>query len=205
MTTRWQRSDGLRGDDYDARWREMAAAGQDIHGEADLVESLLDGGRRVLDAGCGTGRVAIELARRGLEVVGVDADESMLAAAREKAPALEWVHADLADPDSATGPFDLVLAAGNVMIFLEPGTESQVMGNLAGVLRPAGLLVSGFTVRPDRLTLSRYDELAQRSGLDPVSRWSTWDRSAFTGGEYAVSVHRRRPGGAFSVRGTSPG
>jgi len=80
-----------------------------------------------------------------------------------------------------------------------------VMGNLAGVLRPAGLLVSGFTVRPDRLTLSRYDELAQRSGLDPVSRWSTWDRSAFTGGEYAVSVHRRRPGGAVSVRGTSPG
>jgi SAM-dependent methyltransferase len=185
MTTRWQRSDGLRGDDYDARWREMAAAGQDIHGEADLVESLLDGGRRVLDAGCGTGRVAIELAHRGLEVVGVDAD--------------------LADPDSATGPFDLVLAAGNVMIFLEPGTESRVMGNLAGVLRPAGLLVSGFTVRPDRLTLSRYDELAQRSGLDPVSRWSTWDRSPFTGGEYAVSVHRRRPGGAFSVRGTSPG
>ena len=57
MNTRWQSTDAPRGDDYDARWRALAATGQNVHGEADLVETLLrdSGGTRVLDAGCGTG------------------------------------------------------------------------------------------------------------------------------------------------------
>lgn len=192
MTTRWQLSDGLRGDDYDARWREMAAAGDSIHGEADLTESLLDGGNRVLDAGCGTGRVTVELARRGIEVVGVDADPAMLAAARAKAPTLRWVDADLAEPlELAGGSFDLVLLAGNVMIFLEPGTEGRVLDNLAGLLVPGGLLVAGFSLLPDRLGLDRYDRLAESAGLGLRDRWATWDRQPFRGGDYAVSVHRR--------------
>ncbi len=67
----------------------------------------------MLDAGCGTGRVGIELASRGFTVTGVDADAGMLAAARRKAPELPWVQADLADlgPEPA-GPFDAVLLAG---------------------------------------------------------------------------------------------
>ena len=95
MNTRWQGSDAPRGDEYDARWRTLAAQGANVHGEADLVETLLreKGRTRVLDAGCGTGRVAIELARRGFSVVGVDADAPMLAAARAKAPELAWLQA----------------------------------------------------------------------------------------------------------------
>jgi len=191
--TRWQRSEVPRGDDYDARWRKLAASGQNVHGEADLVESLLrqSGGSSVLDAGCGTGRVAIELARRGFSVVGVDADAPMLAAAKSKAPDLSWVEADLADPGSAVpGPFDLVLLAGNVMIFLEPGTEARTLAALAARLAPGGLLVAGFSVRADRLTLERYDQLAGDAGLQLVSRWATWDGEPFEGGDYAVSVHR---------------
>jgi SAM-dependent methyltransferase len=191
--TRWQRSEAPRGDDYDARWRRLAASGQNVHGEADLVESLLreSGGTSVLDAGCGTGRVAIELAGRGLSVVGVDVDARMLAAARSKAPDLSWVEADLADLASAVpGPFDLVLLAGNVMIFLEPGTEARTLAALAARLAPGGLLVAGFSVRADRLTLERYDRLAGDDGLQPVFRWATWDRQPFEGGDYAVSVHR---------------
>jgi 2-polyprenyl-3-methyl-5-hydroxy-6-metoxy-1,4-benzoquinol methylase len=53
----------------------------------------------VLDAGCGTGRIARELARRGLAVVGVDLDDVMLATARRKAPDIEWHTADLATVD----------------------------------------------------------------------------------------------------------
>lgn len=191
--TRWQRSEVPRGDDYDARWRRLAASGQNVHGEADLVESLLrdSGGNSVLDAGCGTGRVAIELAGRGLSVVGVDADAPMLAAAESKAPGLSWVEADLAALGSAVpGPFDLVLLAGNVMIFLEPGTEARTLAALAGRLAPGGLLVAGFSVRADRLTLERYDRLAEDAGLHPVCRWATWDGEPFQGGDYAVSVHR---------------
>ena len=67
-------------------WRALAAEGKSIHGEADLVCRFEPGS--VLDAGCGTGRVAIELAARGIDVVGVDLDPAMLDHARLKAPSL---------------------------------------------------------------------------------------------------------------------
>ena len=193
MTTRWQRTEAPRGDDYDARWRSMEAAGHNIHGEADLVEALLadSGGSSVLDAGCGTGRVGIELARRGVRVTGVDADGEMLAVARAKAPDIDWYEADLSDPDGLPdGSFDIVLLAGNVMIFLDPGTEDQVLTNLVGRLAPGGLLISGFSLRPDQLSYEDYDALASSSGLAPVARWATWERQPFADGDYAVSVHR---------------
>jgi SAM-dependent methyltransferase len=196
VTTRWQRAEVPRGDDYDARWRALAASGQSIHGEADLVVGLVSAGGRILDAGCGTGRVAIELARRGFDVVGVDVDAGMLDTARAKAPELTWVEGDLAAdlaPEHA-GPFALVLLAGNVMIFLEPGTEQPVLANLTRRLVPGGLLVAGFSLRPAGLTVDRYDALAATAGLVPVHRWATWDRAPFSGGDYAVSVHRRESG-----------
>ena len=193
MTTRWQRTEAPRGDDYDARWRSMEAAGHNIHGEADLVEALLadSGGSSVLDAGCGTGRVGIELARRGVRVTGVDADGEMLAVARAKAPDIDWYEADLSDPDGLPdGSFDIVLLAGNVMIFLDPGTEDRVLTNLVGRLAPGGLLISGFSLRPEQLSYEDYDDLASSSGLAPVARWATWERQPFADGDYAVSVHR---------------
>ncbi|MCV7226360.1 class I SAM-dependent DNA methyltransferase [Mycolicibacterium komossense] len=193
MSTRWQRTGAPRGDDYDARWDALAAQGHNPHGEADLVEELLReaGGSRVLDAGCGTGRVAIELARRGFAVTGVDADAGMLNAARVKAPAQTWIEADLADLSGhVDGVFDLIVLAGNVMIFLEPGTEGDVLRDLAARLRPGALVVSGFSLRPDRLSLGDYDTLATAAGLEPVARWGTWDRRPFDDGDYAVSVHR---------------
>src|SRR5690606_13138639 len=82
---------------YDARWAEMERRGLSIHGEADFVAGYAP--RSVLDAGCGTGRVAIELARRGVDVVGVDRDQQMVDAARAKAPELRWQVDDLAVVD----------------------------------------------------------------------------------------------------------
>jgi SAM-dependent methyltransferase len=196
VSTRWQGSDAPRGDAYDERWSRLAAEGQNVHGEADLVEALLreSGGTRVLDAGCGTGRVAIELAQRGFSAVGVDADAPMLEAARTKNPQLDWIQADLADlARSVDAEFDLVVLAGNVMIFLAPGTEGRVLHQVAARLAPGGLVVAGFAIQRDRLSLSEYDRLAEMAGLEPVARWATWDRAPFTQGDYAVSVHRRRP------------
>ncbi|MBB2992973.1 SAM-dependent methyltransferase [Mycolicibacterium iranicum] len=193
MSSRWQQSDRPRGDDYDARWQKLAAAGQSIHGEAGLIEQLLHGidGTSVLDAGCGTGRVAIELAARGFSVVGLDADPAMLGAARAKAPDLRWVEADLVDTDSRVeDTFDVVAMPGNVMIFLDRGTEATVVSQLARRLTPTGLLVAGFQLTTGRLTLARYDEVAAAAGLELVNRWATWDRRPYEGGDYAVSVHR---------------
>ena len=99
--------------------------------------SVNSGGTRVLDAGCGTGRVAIELAARGFSVVGVDADSGMLSTARAKAPGLEWIEADLSDlTPRLDAEFDLVLLAGNVMIFLQPGSEGRVMNELSACRAP---------------------------------------------------------------------
>ncbi|STZ62629.1 methylase involved in ubiquinone/menaquinone biosynthesis [Mycolicibacterium tokaiense] len=192
MGTRWTGTDAPRGDDYDRRWRRLARAGQNVHGEADLAQHLLQetGGTRVLDAGCGTGRVAIELAARGYSTLGVDADEGMLTAARSKAPGLSWVLGDLSTWE-APEPVDLALLAGNVMIYLAPGSEAAVLQRMAATVVDGGLVVAGFTLRPDRLGLSDYDRHAEAAGLTPVHRWATWDRAPFTGGDYSVSVHRK--------------
>ena len=180
-----------RGADYDRRFSDLAARGMDVHGEANLVAAL--GPRSVLDAGCGTGRVAIELARRGIEVVGVDIDPAMLEAARTKAPDLTWIEADLATVDLRR-TFDVVAMAGNVMIFVAPRTEGAVVARMAAHLAPGGHLVAGFSLRSHGLDLARYDRLAQAAGLELVGRWGTWDRDPFVpGGQYAVSVHRRGP------------
>ncbi|MDQ3979099.1 MAG: class I SAM-dependent methyltransferase [Actinomycetota bacterium] len=165
----------------------MAARGENVHGEADFVESLQP--RSVLDAGCGTGRVAIELARRGVDVVGVDLDPAMLEQARAKAPEVAWVHGDLAEVDLGRR-FDGVVLAGNVMIFLAPGTEAAVVANMARHLGPSGALVAGFQLKPGRVSLDDYDRHAAAAGLRLAERWATWDRAPFAGGEYTVSVHR---------------
>jgi SAM-dependent methyltransferase len=187
---RWLESDVPRGQHYDQRFDDLAAAGHDMHGEATLVDAYGPG--RVLDAGCGTGRVAIELDRRGHSVVGVDLDPEMLAVARAKAPHLTWTEGDLADPDLDLGPaFDTVVLAGNVLIFVTPGTEGAVIGGLARHLRPGGRLIAGYSLQPGRLQVEAHDRLAARAGLELEDRWSTWDRQPFSGfSTYAVSVHR---------------
>ena len=193
--SRWtERDDVARGHEYDARWRALADAGESIHGEADLISTLLDGhaGASVLDAGCGTGRVGIELARRGFDVVGVDLDPGMLDTAKEKAPEVDWILGDLVDVE-LDREFDLIAMPGNVMIFVAPGTEGGVLSNLVRHLRPSAFLVAGFQLGSGKLSLSEYDMLAAASGLSLVNRWSTWDRVPFTTDEYAVSLHERRP------------
>ena len=59
---------------YIERFRSMAAEGQDLDGEARLVDAMVPRGARVLDAGCGPGRVGGRLAALGHHVVGVDID-----------------------------------------------------------------------------------------------------------------------------------
>ncbi len=179
-----------KGDDYDRRFRDQEAAGLDVHGEAGFVAALAPG--RVLDAGCGTGRVAIELARRQIPVVGVDVDPEMLHSARTKAPEIDWRLGDLATVALPEDHFDVVVMAGNVMIFVEPGAEAAVVANLAPALVPGGALVAGFQLRHDRISIQGYDGICTQVGLVLVERWSTWDRLPWSPhDDYAVSVHRR--------------
>jgi SAM-dependent methyltransferase len=190
-TNRWMERDVPRGARYDQRFEDLAASGADVHGEAALVHSY--GPESVLDAGCGTGRVAIELDRRGHHVVGVDLDPGMLEAARMKAPQLSWIVGDLADEQLVLDrQFDVVVMAGNVLIFTSPGTEQKVVSNMAAHLVPGGRLIAGYSLQRDGFSVTTHDELAARAGLILEDRWSTWDREPFgEGSTYAVSVHQR--------------
>jgi SAM-dependent methyltransferase len=181
---------------YEDRWNRLAAGGQAVHGEADLVASYTP--RRVLDAGCGTGRVAIELDRRGIDVVGVDLDDDMLDVARRLAPHIGWLHADLAR-DPLGGPYDLVVMAGNVPVFCRPGERRALVANIAAHLEPDGRLIAGFSLESgeDAITLDDYDDACAAAGLRIESRWSTWDRARFAPPrgphpDYAVTVTTRR-------------
>ncbi|MEM8923805.1 MAG: class I SAM-dependent methyltransferase [Actinomycetota bacterium] len=174
-------------DEYAGRWDRLAAEGADVHGEADFVDRL--GARRVLDAGCGTGRVALELARRGRHVVGVDNDAEMLAYAREASGAIEWVLADLAAV-RLDERFDAVVMAGDVLHYVAPGDASTVVANLTRHLDPTGRLVNGGSVaEPDQI--HHYDNWCRSAGLTLEVRYASWDRIPFDRpGHYAVSVHR---------------
>src|SRR5665647_821424 len=85
----WRRAVDL--DEYEQRWQRIAEAGGNPHGEVDFVMQYAP--RTALDAGCGFGRVAVELSARGVTTVGVDLDPDLLERARRIAPDLEWHHA----------------------------------------------------------------------------------------------------------------
>jgi 2-polyprenyl-3-methyl-5-hydroxy-6-metoxy-1,4-benzoquinol methylase len=186
--SQWRSANDL--EEYHTRWQRLEATGQSAHGEADFIESLHP--PSVLDAGCGMGRVAIELARRGIDVVGVDLDEELLDFARRSEPSLRWVHADLLSM-RLDRTFAVVAMPGNVMVFCRPSDRSGIIRNCAAHLEPSGSLVAGFQLESadDSLTLADYDEMCVESGLELTERWSTWERDPYRGDDYAVSVHRR--------------
>ena len=148
-----------------------------VHGEADFLERFRPA--TVLDAGCGTGRVAAELARRGIDVVGIDRDPSMIATSRQLAPGVEFHVADVADV--AVGRrFALIVMAGNVPLFTPEGTQAA--------------LVAGFQLGRG-YTVGQYDGDCRAAGLEEEVRLATWDGDPFDpAGGYAVSVHRRPVG-----------
>jgi len=182
---------------YIDRFRRMAADGTDLAGEARLLDAVVGRGARILDAGCGAGRVGAELAARGHTVVGVDVDPELIAAAQADHPGPAWLVADLAELDLvAMGeptPFDAAILAGNVMAFVAPDTEARVLARVADHVRPDGVVVIGFGL--DRgYALTDFDGHAAAAGLDLEHRFGTWDlRPIVADSDFAVSVFRRAP------------
>ncbi len=180
---RWRAEIDL--DEYDARWERMAAAGEDVHGEADFVAALAPAS--VLDAGCGTGRVAGELARRGIDIVGVDADPDMLQRAVARWPALTWSCADLTTLE-LDRRFDVVVMAGNVLPFAEPADRPAIVAACARHLDRATRRGAG--LQPAWPSVEDLDGWCAAAGLELSERYGGWDRAPFAAGaRYAVSVY----------------
>lgn len=181
MTTEWN------GNDYQQRFDDLAAKGVDVHGEVAFLMRYHPAS--VLDAGCGTGRVAVELHNRGVKVVGADIDKSMLATARQLGPTIDWVEADLAWLELHQ-TFDIVVMAGNVPLFTPAGTHAMVVAGCARHIASHGRLVSGFQLGRG-YELADYDMHCANVGLTLEDRFANWDGDHFPdgGSGYAVSVH----------------
>ena len=188
---------------YARRWDEMVAEGRDIDGEARLADAMAPRGARILDAGCGQGRLGAYLARRGHRVTGVDLDPVLVEVARSATPEVDWEVADLAGQGWAPGPFDLAVSAGNVLAFVDPADREAVLRNLADRLAAPGQGTGGCTGRLvvgfglDRgWTLDRFERDADAAGLRVVHRFGTWDLEPFDEGEvdggFLVAVLVRR-------------
>ena len=167
---------------YIQRFKDLAAAGQDLVGEARLVDALLPRGARVLDAGSGTGRIAGHLAAVGHDVVGVDGDPVLVAAAAEEHPGPRFLTGDLAELDlpgrGIAEPFDAIVCAGNVMTFLAPSTRVDVLRRLLAHLRPGGRAAIGFGAGRGY----EFDDFladAAAAGWAPDLLLSTWDLRPF--------------------------
>ena len=119
------------------------------------------GARRVLDAGCGTGTLAILLAGTGRDVIGADPAAASLDVARSKdgASAVTWVHAGAAGVPRAHA--DLAVMTGNVaQVFLTDADWAQALRAVGAAVRPRGHLVFE-TRRPERRA---WEEWAAEAG-----------------------------------------
>lgn len=180
---------------YVDRFRKLAAKGADLDGEARLIDAMIPRRSRVLDAGCGTGRTGAALAARGHDVVGVDADPVLIEAAVADHPGPRWINADLATLDlgvfGESEPFTAAVLAGNVLVYVAPGTEAAVLDHITGHLIPDGMIVIGFAT--DRgYRVSDLDRDASAVGLAVEHRFATWDlRPWREDASFAVTVLRR--------------
>jgi SAM-dependent methyltransferase len=170
----------------------MAADGHDLDGEARFVDALAPRQARILDAGCGPGRVGGRLAALGHHVVGVDVDADLIAAADRDHPGPTWITADLAELDlSSVGisdGFDVIVSAGNVMPFLDPATRSEVVKRLAAHLSPDGRLAVGFGAGRG-YDFDDFFADAAKAGLRDELRVSTWDLRPFSASsDFLVAV-----------------
>ncbi len=167
---------------YVQRFRDLAAAGHDLVGEARMVDAMLPRGARVLDAGSGTGRIGGFLASVGHEVVGVDGDPVLVAEAERLHPGARWLVGDLAELDlPAAGidePFDVVVCAGNVVTFLAESTRTEVLRRMRAHVRPGGRAAIGFGAGRGY----EFDDFladARSAGWAPDLLLSTWDLRPF--------------------------
>ncbi|WP_433561517.1 class I SAM-dependent methyltransferase [Nocardia sp. CA-151230] len=180
---------------YVERFRRLAAEGADIVGEARMIDAMLDRGSRVLDAGCGPGRVGGYLHEAGHVVVGVDVDPVLIAAAEHDHPGPTWIVGDLAELDlparNITADFDVIVCAGNVMTFLAPSTREAVLAGFARNLAPGGRVVTGFGA--DRgYEFPQFLADAENAGLAVDLQLSTWDLRPFTDqSDFLVAVFSR--------------
>ncbi len=150
MTPDWQLPPGVdRGlwdylhsremvDGYDAQMAASPLAATDI----DFCEKHFPQPGRLVDLGCGTGRLAHHFSRRGCECVGVDLSEAMLARAKQTPSNITWLQANLVDVDLPTASFDYAASLFSTLgMVRDPALRRAVVANAYRILKPGGRFV----------------------------------------------------------------
>jgi SAM-dependent methyltransferase len=174
--------------------------------EIDQLEALLPlrPPQRVLDLPCGQGRHAIELARRGYDVTGVDLSPFLLKIAEERARAdgvrVRWLSGDMRQP-IAGERFDVVLNLFTSLgYFADEGDDRKVVGAAATMLVPGGRFV--LEVINGERVMAHFEErewftvgqaaVVERRSLDRSTRRMVVERTVTTPNETDVSLHAIR-------------
>lgn len=179
---------------YIERFKMMEAAGHDLYGEARTVDAMVARNSRILDAGCGPGRLAGRLHELGHQVVGVDVDPALIAEAASQHPGPTWLVGDLAELDlPAAGiaeGFDVIVCAGNVMGFLAPSTRVAVLTRFRQHLAPGGRAIIGFGAGRG-YEFAQFFADAEEAGLNLDLALSTWDLRPFdAASDFLVAICR---------------
>ena len=179
---------------YIERFKMMEAAGHDLYGEARTVDAMVERNSRILDAGCGPGRLGGRLFELGHRVVGVDVDPALIAAAEEDHPGPLWLVGDLAELDlpakGISEGFDVIVSAGNVMGFLAPSTRGEVLRRFAAHLAPNGRVIVGFGAGRG-YEFAEFFADAEEAGLELDLALSTWNLHPFKAdSDFLVAVLR---------------
>ena len=176
---------------YIERFKMMEAAGHDLYGEARTVDAMVERNSRILDAGCGPGRLGGRLFELGHRVVG---DPALIAAAEEDHPGPLWLVGDLAELDlpakGISEGFDVIVSAGNVMGFLAPSTRGEVLRRFAAHLAPNGRVIVGFGAGRG-YEFAEFFADAEEAGLELDLALSTWNLHPFKAdSDFLVAVLR---------------
>ncbi|APT84723.1 class I SAM-dependent methyltransferase [Corynebacterium aquilae] len=164
---------------YAERWDRFENQGEDIVGEARLIDAMASRGAKILDAGCGQGRIGGYLAQAGHDVTGIDLDPYLVEIARAKYPEAVFVVGDLSADEMPGGPYELIVSAGNVVAFLEEDGRLPALKALARVLDRNGRLVIGFGSGRG-YTFEEFLADAHSAGLREQNRYSSWDLQPFS-------------------------
>ncbi|QGU07345.1 Magnesium-protoporphyrin O-methyltransferase [Corynebacterium occultum] len=184
-------TDPSHSENYAARWKRMAAEGMDINGEARLIDAMVDRGARILDAGCGTGRLGGYLARQGHTVIGTDLDPILIRHARNDYPEARWEVGDLGRDELPEGNFDMIVSAGNVMGFLAEEDRESALANIQRALGEEGRVVIGFGAGRG-WGFDDFIATARTVGMELENVFESWDLKPFReGSQFLVAFFSR--------------
>lgn len=148
---------------YDTVAEDYAAALPDTSFEAPLDMAMIDDfcarllaspGRKVIDAGCGAGRLSVHVNDAGLEVTGVDLSPGMVRMAQRSHPGLAFEVGELTDLPAGDAAADGILAWYSI-IHSSPSELQHVAREFWRVLRPGGLVLIAFQAGSGHRTLER--------------------------------------------------